>query len=128
VKAIVKKKCGIEGSGQGMAMIVSYFNNVNLVPNPCEMCRRQIHPNCFYKNVFISLPSQPFLGHHLGIYIFFTMVFFKGCTLFLQLDCFGLEFTSFAIYSSAILIIEDDENHKLKSYLAGNSTRLKIIQ
>ena len=45
----------------------------------------------------INLPSQPFLGCHLGFHIFFHLSLFEGCTLFLQLGCFGLNFTSFCI-------------------------------
>ena len=45
----------------------------------------------------INLPSQPFLGHHLGFHIFFHHSLFEGHTLFLQLGCFGLDFTSFCI-------------------------------
>ena len=49
------------------------------------------------KIITISLPSQPFLGCHLGFHIFFHHSLFKGRTLFLQLGCFGLDFTSFCI-------------------------------
>ena len=45
----------------------------------------------------INLPSQPFLGHHLGFHIFFHHSLFEGRNLFLQLGCFGLDFTSFCI-------------------------------
>ena len=45
----------------------------------------------------IYLSSQPFLGHHLGFHIFFHNSLFEGRTLFLQLGCFGLDFTSFCI-------------------------------
>ena len=45
----------------------------------------------------INLPSQPFLGRHLGFHIFFHHSLFEGCTLFLQLGCFGLDLTSFCI-------------------------------
>jgi len=38
------------------------------------------------KKIFaINLPSQPFLGHHLGFHIFFHNGLLEGCTLFLQL-------------------------------------------
>ena len=47
----------------------------------------------------INLPSQPFLGRHLGFHIFFHFGLFGGCTLFLQLGCFGLHITSFCIVS-----------------------------
>ena len=39
----------------------------------------------------INLPSQPFLGRHLGFHIFFHHSLFEGRTLFLQLGCFGLD-------------------------------------
>ena len=45
----------------------------------------------------INLPSQPFLGRHLGFHIFFHHSLSQGRTLFLQLSCFGLDFTSFCI-------------------------------
>ena len=45
----------------------------------------------------INLPSQPFLGRHLGFHIFFHHSLFEGRTRFLQLGCFGLDFTSFCI-------------------------------
>jgi len=43
------------------------------------------------KNFAISLP---FLGHHLGFHIFFH-IGLLGVMHFLQLGCFGLDFTSF---------------------------------
>ena len=46
----------------------------------------------------INLPSQPFLGRHLGFHIFFHHSLSEGRTLFLQLGCFGLDFISFCIY------------------------------
>ena len=49
------------------------------------------------KSFTINLPSQPFLGRHLGFHIFFHHSLFEGRTLFLQLGCFGLDFTSFCI-------------------------------
>ena len=57
----------------------------------------KIHLNCRYLIFTINLPSQPFLGRHLGFYIFFHHSLFEGRTLFLQLGCFGLDFTSFCI-------------------------------
>ena len=41
--------------------------------------------------------AQPFLGRHLGFHIFFHHSLLEGRTLFLQLGCFGLDFTSFCI-------------------------------
>jgi len=47
------------------------------------------------KNFAISLlPSQPFLGHHLGFHILFTIAFLE-LHPFLHQGCFGLDFTSF---------------------------------
>jgi len=40
----------------------------------------------------INLPSQPFLGRHLGFHIFFLL---GGCTFFYSWAVFGLDFTSF---------------------------------
>ena len=45
----------------------------------------------------INLPSQPFLGRHLGFHIFFHHSLSEGRTRFLQLGCFGLDFISFCI-------------------------------
>ena len=45
----------------------------------------------------INLPSQPFLGRHLGFHIFFHHSLSEGRTVFLQLGCFGLDFISFCI-------------------------------
>ena len=39
-----------------------------------------------------NLPSQPFLGRHLGFHIFFHHSLSEGRTLFLQLGCFGLDY------------------------------------
>ena len=44
-----------------------------------------------HKIFTINLPSQPFLGHHLGFHIFFHHSLFEGHTFFLQLGCFGLD-------------------------------------
>ena len=50
----------------------------------------------------INLPSQPFLGHHLGFHIFFHHSLSQGCIRFLQLGYFGLHFTSFVfVYPKA---------------------------
>ena len=55
-------------------------------------------PRIFVFKIFtINLPSQPFLGSHLGFHIFFHNSLFEGRTLFLQLGCFGLDFISFCI-------------------------------
>ena len=57
----------------------------------------QAAPNSPKLSLSINLPSQPFLGRHLGFHIFFHHSLFEGRTLFLQLGCFGLDFTSFCI-------------------------------
>ena len=54
----------------------------------------------------INLPSQPFLGRHLGFHIFFHHSFFEGCTVFLQLGCFGLDFISFCTCIPGVLSLE----------------------
>jgi len=57
---------------------------VNLVPNPSEMWRRQ--PTFTWivviKKFAISLPSRPFLGHHLGFHIFFHNGLFGAAHFF----------------------------------------------
>jgi len=53
----------------------------------------QIHWIVVIKIFAFSLPTQPFLGRHFGFHISFHNS--KGRTLFLQLGCFGLDFTSF---------------------------------
>ena len=53
------------------------------------MIWHQVHLNCHY--FAISLPSQPFLGQHFD-FTFFHIIL-GGCTLFLQLGDFGLDFT-----------------------------------
>ena len=57
----------------------------------------QLEQNSPELSFTINLPSQPFLGCHLGFHIFFHRSLFEGSTLFLQLGCFGLDFTSFCI-------------------------------
>jgi len=42
----------------------------------------------------ISIPSQPFLSHHLRFHIFFHNGLLWGCTLFYSWAVFGLDFTS----------------------------------
>ena len=46
-----------------------------------------------------SQPSQSFLGYYFGFHIFFYNSILGGCTLFLQLGCFGLDFTSFCNFT-----------------------------
>ena len=64
----------------------------------CRLVLAQNSPELSLLNFFtINLPSEPFLGRHLGFHIFFHHSLFEGRTLFLQLGCFGLDFTSFCI-------------------------------
>jgi len=62
---------------------------VNLVPNPSETYTNSL----VIKNFAISLPSQPFLGRHLGFHFLFTMAFLAP-HFFLKLGCFGLDILS----------------------------------
>jgi len=59
-----------------MAKFLITTIQVNLVPNPSEIWRRQ-HRIVVTKNFAISLPSQPFLGRQLGFHTFFTMAFLE---------------------------------------------------
>jgi len=87
-----EKRCEIQGGGQEMAVIVGYngkiFNNNNsgeiVLPSPLfTRIWHQIHLNCRYKNFAISLPSQPFLGRHLGFHIFFHYGLFGPHSFFI---------------------------------------------
>jgi len=75
-------KCEIQGSGQGRRLMIKIFNSDNSGEFGAETWR-QIHLNLpelsLLKNI---LPSQPFLGHHLGFHIFFHNCFFGGHTFF----------------------------------------------
>jgi len=67
---------------------------VNLVLNPSDTWRGQ------YKFAWIVVIKTfainlPFLSCHLVFHIFFHNGLLGSCTLFLQLGCFGLDFTSF---------------------------------
>jgi len=72
-----------------IAKILITTIQVNLMPNPSKMWRRQ-HKFTWIvviKIFAINLPSQPFLGRHLGFHFFFTMAFL-GAAHFFLLDCF----------------------------------------
>jgi len=76
-----------------MAKILIRAIQVNLVPNTSETWRRQ-HKFTWIvviKVFAISLPSQPFLGRHLGFHIFIHNDLLGSHTLFSQLSCFGLD-------------------------------------
>ena len=65
----------------------------------------------------INLPSQPFLGRHLGFHIFFHHSLFEGRTLFLQLGCFGLDNTISTQHT-----IQNNSTHKLQ-----HTRRLNVL-
>ena len=80
--------------GRLMVKILITTIQVNFVPRPSGTKFTSI---VVIKIFTINLPSQPFLGRHLGFHIFFHHNLSQGRTLFLQLGCFGLDFTSFCI-------------------------------
>ena len=43
------------------------------------------------KFFIINLPSQPFLGRHLGFHIFLTIAFLRAALFFYSLAVFGLD-------------------------------------
>ena len=68
---------------------------MNLVLNPSETWRRQ-HKFVWIvaiKIFAINLPSQPFVGHHLGFHIFFTVAFLGVAHFFYNLAVVGLDLT-----------------------------------
>ena len=80
--------------GRLMVKILITTIQVNFVPRPSGTKFTWI---VVIKIFTINLPSQPFLGRHLEFHIFFHHSLSEGRTLFLQLGCFGLDFTSFCI-------------------------------
>ena len=50
----------------------------------------QNSPELSLLNFLIIVPSQPFLGRHLGFHIFFHHSLFEGRTI--QLGCLGLDY------------------------------------
>ena len=77
-----------------MVKILITTIQVNFVPRPSGTKFTLI---VVIKIFTINLPSQPFLGRNLGFHIFIHSHLFEGRTLFIQLGCFGLDFTSFCI-------------------------------
>jgi len=83
--------------GRLIAKILIMTIHVNLVLNPSETWRKQ-HKFTWIvviKTFAINLPSQPFLGCHVGFHIFFHDGLFGGRTLLLQLGCFWIRFHFF---------------------------------
>ena len=80
-----------------MVKILIMTIQVNFVPRPSSTKIVVI------KIFTINLPSQPFLGRHLGFHILFHHSLFEGRTLCLQLGCFAL----------------DNNNNNSKSYISG---------
>ena len=68
-----EKSCGTQGGGQEMAVIVDWRGKVNNY-NPSEFGVKSLVP-VVHNSYAINLPSQPFLGHHLG---FPPCSYFKG--------------------------------------------------
>ena len=64
--------------------IAKLLIQVNLVPNPSEMWRRQ---HKFTKIFTFSVPSPSILSHHFGFHIFFATAFLRVAHFFVQLDC-----------------------------------------
>ena len=90
-KGYGEKRCEIQGGGQEMAVMVvngKNFNNDNSGEFLCRLVLAQNSPELL---LLKFLPSQPFLGRHLGFHIFFHHSFIEGRILFLQLGCFGLD-------------------------------------
>ena len=72
-----------------MAVMVG---NSNLGEFFAKTKRHKNSPELSFIKIFtINLPSQPFLGRHLGFHIFFHHSLIEGRTAFLQLGCFGLD-------------------------------------
>ena len=66
---------------------------------PSPRIRHQFHLNCRYKIFAINLPSQPFLGRHLGFYIFSQWPSWGPHTFFTA----GLFWIRFHFFSNCIL-------------------------
>ena len=79
----------------GTNSIATATNSIANGTNSIAKSLNSIAKTC--KIFTINLPSQPFLGRHLGFHIFFHHSLSEGRTLFLQLGCFGLDFISFCI-------------------------------
>ena len=81
--------------GRWMVTILIMAIQVNFVPRPSGTKFTWI---VVIKIFTINLPSQPFLGCHLGFHIFFHLAFLRAALFFyMQLGCVGLDFTSFFV-------------------------------
>ena len=76
--------------GRLMAKILTMTIQLNLVPKPWRS-HHKFTLIVIIKTFAINLPSQSFLGCHLGFHIFFHTGFFRSCTLFSQLGCFCID-------------------------------------
>jgi len=111
-KAIVKKmgnqrwqpRNGCDGRLMAKFLITTI--QVNFVPNPSEAWRRQ-HWIVIIKNFAISLPSQPFLGRHLGFHIFFHNGLFGATHIFFYswIRLLWLEHTDITLNGTMCIII-----------------------
>jgi len=67
-----ENRCEIQGDSQEMTDYGKIFNDSNSGAKSWNMEKAtQIHLNVVIKTFAISLPSQPFLGCHLGFHILF---------------------------------------------------------
>ena len=60
------------------------------------------------KFLLLSLPSQSFLGYHLGFHIFFTMAFLGAAHCFTAGLFFGLDFTCICNYMPSMAVVTCD--------------------
>jgi len=68
--------------GRLMAKFLITTIQVNLVPNPWRRQDKFTWIVVIKKKIAISLPSQPFLGRHLGFHIFFHYGLFGAAPFF----------------------------------------------
>ena len=95
------KICETQGGGQEMAVMV-YRLMIKILITTIQVplgLGTKFTRVVVVKIFTINLPSQPFLGHHLGFHIFFHPGLFWAALFFLQLGCFALDITSFCIAS-----------------------------
>jgi len=89
-----EKRCEIQDSGQEMAVMVGYSKSFNttiwcqfLVK--CEEGNTSLPELSLLKVLLLTyIPSQPFLGRHLGISHLFSQWPSWGCTLFFTAGLF----------------------------------------
>ena len=100
---------------------------VNFVPRPSGTKFTLIVVIKFFT---INLPSQPFLGHHLGFHIFFHHSLSEGRTLFFTAWLFWIRFHFFLyLYTpkpaiSSFSLPQDEEKMKQRDFfIAELSTR-----